>query len=80
MINLRCAPKRDLSFNQKDYFYDDLMNIVRNLGEREIVVVAEDFKGCSRSNPEDYKVKVMKVMVMRLGTRKRKGFSSFMQL
>ena len=39
------TPQCGLDDSQKDYFYDGLIEFVRQLGEREIVVIAGDLKG-----------------------------------
>ena len=43
-----------LDDSQKNYLRDSLINIVRNLGEKEIVVITGDFNGQVGSNPENY--------------------------
>ena len=40
--------------NQKDYFYDSLINVVRKLGETKIEVIAGDFNGDIGNNLENY--------------------------
>ena len=49
------APQYGLDESQTDDFYDSLFNIVRNLKEKELVVIAGDFNGHIGSNPKTYK-------------------------
>ena len=65
--------------SQKDDFQDSLINSVRKLGEKEIVVTGGNFNNHVENNIKNMRTS-MKVMVMELGTRKRKGFLSFVQL
>ena len=47
---LKCS----LDDSQKDDFYDSLVNDLRKLREKEVVVIAGDFTGHVGSNPKDY--------------------------
>ena len=43
-----------LGNKQKADFYDSLINVVRNVGEKEIVVIAGHFTNHVGINPENY--------------------------
>ena len=64
---------------QKDIFYDSLINDVRKLKKKKIVIVVGDFIGYSESNTKTTWTSI-EVMVMKLGIRERKEFWSFVQL
>ena len=48
------SPQYGLDDSQKNDFYDSLINVVRKLREKEIVVIPGDFNGHVGSNPEKY--------------------------
>ena len=60
---------------KNDDFYNSLINIVKKLGEKEIVVIAGYFNGRVESNLECYEI-----MITELETRKGNGFMRFVQL
>ena len=47
------APQCDLDDSQKDDFYDSLIIVIKQLGEKKILVIAGGFNGHTRSNSED---------------------------
>lgn len=60
---------------KNDDFYNSLINVVKKLGEKEIVVIAGYFNGRVESNLECYEI-----MITELETRKGNGFMRFVQL
>ena len=60
---------------KNDDFYNSLINNVKKLGEKEIVVIAGYFNGRVESNLECYEI-----MITELETRKGNGFMRFVQL
>ena len=60
---------------KNDDFYNSLINVVKKLGEKEIVVIAWYFNGRVESNLECYEI-----MITELETRKGNGFMRFVQL
>ena len=65
-----------LDDSQKVDFYDNLINVVRKLMEKEIVVIQETLMVTLEVIQKTMRTS-MKVMVVELGTRKGKGFLSF---
>ena len=47
------APQCDLDDSQKDDFYDSLIIVIKQLGEKKILVIARGLNGHTRSNPEN---------------------------
>ena len=60
---------------KNDDFYNSLINVVKKLGEKEIVVIAGYLNGRVESNLECYEI-----MITELETRKGNGFMRFVQL
>ena len=60
---------------KNDDFYNSLINVVKKLGQKEIVVIAGYFNGRVESNLECYEI-----MITELETRKGNGFMRFVQL
>ena len=58
---------------RKDDFYDSLINVLRKLGEKEIVVTAGDFNATLEVTQKSMRTK-MEVLVMELETKKAEGF------
>lgn len=61
---------------KNDDFYNNLINVVKKLGEKEIVVIAGYFNGHVEGNLECYE----EIMITELETRKGNGFMRFVQL
>ena len=74
------APQCDSDDTQKDDFYHSLINVVRKLEEKEIVIIAGYYNRLVVSNVKKTTWTNMGVMVTELGTREEKRFLSFVQI
>ena len=48
------VPQYDLYESQEENFYDSLVNVVRKIGEKEIIVIAGGLNGHVGNNAEEF--------------------------